>query len=91
MSVLAAYIAALCEHNLSPGERGVVPLLAVSKKQAGVAFSYLAAIFAKPPFDKLKIREIAEQHLPVEWDRRAHDARQLSHDPRRHGHRRPRR
>ena len=61
------------------------------EEQAGVAFSYLAAIFAKPPFDKLKIREIAEQHLLVQWDRRFDDARPLSLDPGHHGHRRPRR
>ena len=58
MATLAAYIAVLCEHpGLVPGERGIVPLLAVSKKQAGVAFSYLAAIFAREPFSKLKVRE----------------------------------
>jgi hypothetical protein len=58
MSVLAVYLAVLCEHPvLAPGERGVIPILAASKKQAGVAFSYIAAIFSRPAFAKLKIRE----------------------------------
>ena len=57
-SVLATYLAVLCEHpGLVPGERGVIPILAASKKQAGVAFSYIAAIFARPAFAKLKVRE----------------------------------
>jgi hypothetical protein len=58
MSLLAVSLAVLCEHpGLVPGERGAIPILAASKKQAGVAFSYIAAIFTCPPFDKLKIRE----------------------------------
>ena len=58
MAVLAAYIAALCEHpDLSPANAASSRSSPSRKKQAGVAFSYLAAIFAKPPFDKLKIRE----------------------------------
>ncbi len=32
MSALALYIAALCEHDLAPGERGLIPILAASRQ-----------------------------------------------------------
>src|SRR5829696_910074 len=60
MSALAAYIAGFCEHALAPGERGVIPILAASKQQASVAFQYIAAIFARPPFHQLKVAETAD-------------------------------
>jgi hypothetical protein len=59
-SVLAAYIAALCEHDLAPGERGVIPIMAASKQQAQTAFNYVLALFTTPPFDKLKASESAD-------------------------------
>jgi phage terminase large subunit-like protein len=60
MSVLAAYMAALCEHDLAPGERGVIPIMAASKQQATVALQYIAAIFARSPFSSLKVTETAD-------------------------------
>jgi hypothetical protein len=45
--VLAAYIAALCDHAdvLAPGERAVLPILSASLWQAGKAFQFLDGIF----------------------------------------------
>jgi hypothetical protein len=39
--------------KLSPGERGVVPLLAVDRDQAGVCMEYTKAFFEKPLFAQL--------------------------------------
>jgi phage terminase large subunit-like protein len=60
MSALATYIAGLCEYDFAPGERGVIPIMAASKQQANVAFQYIAAVFARPPFDRLKIGGTAD-------------------------------
>jgi hypothetical protein len=61
MSVLAVYLAALCDHPaFAPGERGVVALMAASKQQAAVAFKYVSAILSRPPFDGLKVLETAD-------------------------------
>ena len=38
----------------------IIPILAVSKQQASVAFQYIAALFARGPFVKLKIAETAD-------------------------------
>ncbi len=37
MATLACYIAALCEHDLVPGERGVTLLVAPDQRQAKIA------------------------------------------------------
>lgn len=60
MSALALFIAALCEHDLAAGEKGLIPILAASRQQANVAFQYISALFARPPFDRLKVAETAE-------------------------------
>ena len=51
MSILAAYIAACCDHRdvLAPGERGVLPILAASTAQASQAFNFVSGIFATAP------------------------------------------
>jgi len=51
MAVLAAWIAALCDHSdiLAPGERAVVPLVSASKQQAGKALQYLNGLFDHIP------------------------------------------
>ena len=48
MSCLAAYIAACCDWTglLAPGETGILALFAATQRQAEVALSYIAAIFA---------------------------------------------
>jgi hypothetical protein len=48
-SVLAVYVAGMCEHKLAPGERGLALFLAMNVKQAALAFSYAAAIFDSVP------------------------------------------
>ncbi len=51
MAVLAAWIAALCDHSavLAPGERGTLPILSASVWQAGKALQYLNGIFTQVP------------------------------------------
>ena len=50
-SVLAAYIAALCDHSAAtvPGERPLVLCLSQNQKQGAVTFNYIAAIFNSTP------------------------------------------
>jgi hypothetical protein len=50
-AVLAAYIAALCDHSaiLALGERAVLPILSASVWQAGKAFQYIDGIFSNVP------------------------------------------
>ncbi|MFC7396527.1 hypothetical protein ACFQU1_04900 [Chelatococcus sp. GCM10030263] len=50
-AVLACYFAALVDHadKLAVGERGVIPLLAVSERQATKAFGYAAGVFDTVP------------------------------------------
>ena len=49
VSVLAAYIAGLCEHPaLVPGERGVLLIVAADQRQADVVLDYTEAAFSPP-------------------------------------------
>jgi hypothetical protein len=48
-AVLACFTAALCEHPLSIGERGLALFLAQNQRQAAIAFGYAAAIFDAVP------------------------------------------
>ena len=50
-AVLAAWIAALCDHSgaLAPGERGSLPLVSASVWQAGKMLQYLNGIFGNVP------------------------------------------
>jgi len=52
MAVLAAYLAGLVDHSdvLALGERGVLPILAATTKQAATAFGYVDAFFERLPF-----------------------------------------
>ena len=54
LSVLAAYIAGLCDHrdNLAPGETGVLLLIAPNSRQAKIALDYCAAAFERSPILK---------------------------------------
>jgi hypothetical protein len=51
MAVLGAFVAACVDHRhvLAPGERGVLPILAVSTAQATTAFNFLSGVFATAP------------------------------------------
>jgi hypothetical protein len=51
MSVLAAYIAGLCDHHdvLVPGETVVVLLVAPSQRQAKIVLNYIEAVFQQTP------------------------------------------
>jgi hypothetical protein len=54
LSVLAAYIAGLCDHrdNLAPGETGVLLIISPNQKQASIALNYCAAAFERSPILK---------------------------------------
>jgi hypothetical protein len=49
MSVLATYLAALCDHPLVHGERGVLLLIAPDQRQAKISLDYAAANFEQSP------------------------------------------
>jgi hypothetical protein len=51
-ATLATYIAALCEHNLVRGERGVVLCIAPDQRQAKIVLDYAEAAFAASPILK---------------------------------------
>jgi hypothetical protein len=50
-SILAAYVAALCDHTdvLAPGERATLPIMSASMWQASKAMQYLDGIFSSVP------------------------------------------
>src|SRR5262245_29985579 len=52
MSVLSAYIAGLCGHDLAPGETGVVLCIAPDQKQAAIVLDYCTAAFEQSPILK---------------------------------------
>jgi hypothetical protein len=51
MSVLAAYIAGLCDHSdaLAPGERGVLLCIALDQRVAKIILDYAQALFERSP------------------------------------------
>lgn len=67
MSVLSAYIAALCDHRdvLVPGERGVLLLLAPSVHQARIAFGYIEAAFDQSPILKQQVGSSSAETLAL--------------------------
>jgi hypothetical protein len=48
-STLAVYLAALCEHKLARGERGIVLCIAPDQRQAKITLDYATAIFEASP------------------------------------------
>jgi hypothetical protein len=52
MATLATYIAGLCKHDLVPGERGIVLMIAPDQRQAGIALNYAEAAFESSPILK---------------------------------------
>jgi hypothetical protein len=48
-SVLCCYVSALCEHELVPGERGVVLCIAPDQRQAAIVLEYCEAAFRGSP------------------------------------------
>ena len=67
MAVLAAFIAACCDHRhiLAPGERGVLPILAASTLQAGQAFNFVSGIFSAAPNLKPLIENVTADTLSL--------------------------
>jgi hypothetical protein len=54
LSVLAAYIAGLCDHrtDLAPGETGVLLIISPNQRQAKIALDYACAAFERSPILK---------------------------------------
>jgi hypothetical protein len=52
MATLAAYVAALCQHNLVRGERGILLVIAPDQRQAGIVLEYAEAAFEQSPILK---------------------------------------
>ena len=52
MAILAAYVAALCKHQLVRGETGIVLLIAPDQRQAKIALDYCAASLEQSPILK---------------------------------------
>ena len=67
MSVLATYIAGLCDHTdaLVPGERGVLLCVALDQKVAGIILNYAAALFEGSPILKQVIANRAGDALEL--------------------------
>lgn len=49
MATLACYIAALCKHKLSHGEKGILLCIAPDQRQAAIVLDYTAAAFEQSP------------------------------------------
>jgi hypothetical protein len=49
MATLATYIAGLCQHDLVPGERGVLLCIAPDQRQASITLDYATAAFEASP------------------------------------------
>ena len=61
MATLAVYIAALCEHPLVRGERGVLLCVAPDQRQAGITLEYAAAALeASPILSQLIVNRSAD-------------------------------
>ena len=51
-ATLACYLAALCQHRLVPGERGLVLCIAPDQRQAAITLDYASAAFESSPLLK---------------------------------------
>ena len=49
ISLLASYVAGFCKHNLVPGERGILLVIAADKSQAEISLNYCEAAFRMSP------------------------------------------
>jgi hypothetical protein len=65
MATLATYIAGLCKHDLVPGERGIVLMIAPDQRQAGIALNYAQAAFEQSPILKQLIANRSSDTLEL--------------------------
>ena len=65
MAVLACYLAALCKHNLVPGETGIVLLIAPDQRQAKIALAYATAAIEQSPILKQLIANCTADTLEL--------------------------
>jgi hypothetical protein len=62
-AAIAAYIGAVEQHRLAPGEVGCVLLLAASKQQASVAFSYVVSFLESSPVLRQQIESMTAEEI----------------------------
>jgi hypothetical protein len=81
-SVLAAYIAGLCQHpDLVPGEHGIVLCIAPDQNQADIVLNYITAAFEQSPILRQLIETRTQRALKltnrIDIEVRASDFRRL--------------
>ena len=65
ISVVASYLAALTTHRLSPGERGVVLIVAPDLRQSAVCLDYVEAVFRQSPILRQLIEARTQRALKL--------------------------
>lgn len=66
ISVLAAYVAALCDHPaLASGERGIVLIIGPDQRQSDIVFDYIVANFENSPILRQLIESRTARILAV--------------------------
>jgi hypothetical protein len=65
MATLACYLAGLCQHDLAPGERGVVLLIAPDQRQATIALDYATAVFEGSPVLRQLVGDRTQDELQL--------------------------
>jgi hypothetical protein len=67
-AAVAVFIAAIEKHKLAPGEVGYVLLLAASRSQASVAFSYVVAFLEASPILRQQIESVTANEVRLKGD-----------------------
>jgi hypothetical protein len=62
-AAVSVYIAAIEQHHLAPGEIGYVLLLAASRSQASVAFSYVVGMLEASPLLRQQIESVTSEEV----------------------------
>jgi hypothetical protein len=67
-AAIAVFIAAIEKHKLAPGEVGYVLLLAASRSQASVVFSYVVAFLESSPVLRQQIESVTANEVRLRGD-----------------------
>jgi hypothetical protein len=62
---LASYLAALCEHQLAPGEIGKVLVIAGDREQAAIVVSYAKGLFEKSPILHRLVARVTSEEIEL--------------------------
>ena len=65
MATLACYLVGLSQHDLAPGERGVVLLIAPDQRQATIALDYATAVFEGSPVLRQLVGDRTQDELQL--------------------------